>query len=54
MRVKLVKVVMRTPTRPDNGEGSTDREEPGAGARHSPTNEHLIPSAGVLSTVHGR
>ena len=35
------KVTMWTPTRPENGEGSTDREEPGAGARHSPTNEHL-------------
>ena len=53
-RVKLEqasKVVMWTPTRPDNGEGSTDREEPGAGERHSPTNEHLIRSTGVLSTA---
>ena len=53
-RVKLEqasKVVLWTPTRPGNGEGSTDREEPGAGARHSPTNEHLIRSTGVLSTA---
>jgi hypothetical protein len=45
-RVKLEqasKVVMWTPTRPDNGEGCTDREETGAGARNSPTNEHLNP-----------
>ena len=45
-RVKLEqasKVVMWTPTRPGNGEGSTDREETGAGARNSPTNEHLNP-----------
>jgi len=39
---------MWTPTRPDIGEGSTDREEPGAGERHSPTNEHLIRSTGVF------
>jgi hypothetical protein len=38
------KVVMWTPTRPDNGEGSTDREETRAGTRNSPTNEHLIRS----------
>src|SRR5215468_6620656 len=42
---------MWTPTRPDNGEGSTDREETRAGTRHSPTNEHLIRSTGVLSTA---
>ena len=45
------KVVMWTPTRPDNGEGSTDREETRAGTRNSPTNEHLIRSTGVLSTA---
>jgi hypothetical protein len=45
------KVVMWMPTRPGNGEGCTDREEPGAGARQSPTNEHLIRSTGVLSTA---
>ena len=53
-RVKLEqasKVVMWTPTRPDNGEGSTDREETRAGTRNSPTNEHLIRSTGVLSTA---
>jgi hypothetical protein len=42
MRVKLVKVVMRMPTRPDSLEGSMGREETRAGARNSPTNEHLI------------
>jgi hypothetical protein len=41
--------VMWTPTRPDIGEGSTDREETRAGTRNSPTNEHLIRSTGVLS-----
>jgi hypothetical protein len=53
-RVKLEqasKVVMWTPTRPDIGEGCTDREETGAGTRNSPTNEHLIRSTGVLSTA---
>ena len=53
-RVKLEqasKVVMWTPTRHGNGEGSTDREEPGAGARYSPTNEHLFRSTGVVSTA---
>jgi len=53
-RVKLEqasKVVMWTPTRPDNGEGSTDREESRAGARNSPTNEHLIRSTGVVNTA---
>ena len=42
---------MWTPTRPDNGEGNTDREETRAGTRNSPTNEHLIRSTGVLSTA---
>jgi hypothetical protein len=53
-RVKLEqasKVVMWTPTRHGNGEGSTDREETRAGTRNSPTNEHLIRSTGVLSTA---
>jgi hypothetical protein len=45
------KEVMWAPTRPENGEGSTDREETGAGTRNSPTNEHLIRSTGVLSTA---
>jgi len=39
------------PTRPDNGEGCTDREEARAGTRNSPTNEHLVRSTGVLSTA---
>ena len=43
--------MMWTPTRPDNGEGSTDREETRAGTRNSPTNEHLIRSTGVVSTA---
>ena len=53
-RVKLEqasKVVMWMPTRHGNGEGCMDREETGAGTRHSPTNEHLIRSTGVLSTA---
>jgi hypothetical protein len=53
-RVKLEqasKGVMWMPTRHGNGEGCTDREEPGAGTRHLPTNEHLIRSTGVLSTA---
>jgi hypothetical protein len=35
-------VKMWTPTRLRNGEGSTGREETGAGTRNSATNEHLI------------
>src|SRR5215469_7683857 len=53
-RVKLEqasKVVMWTPTRHDNGEGSMDREETRTGTRNSPTNEHLIQSTGVMSTA---
>ena len=53
-RVKLEqasKVTMWTPTRHENGEGSTDREETGAGTRNSATNEHLILSTGVSSTA---
>jgi hypothetical protein len=53
-RVKLEqasKVVMWTPTDHGNGDGSTGREETGPGARHSPANEHLIRSTGVLSTA---
>src|SRR5215475_5678620 len=42
---------MWMPTRPEIGEGCTDREETGAGTRNSPTNEHLIRSTGVLSTA---
>ena len=50
-RVKLEqasKVKMWTPTRLRNGEGSTDREETGAGTRNSATNEHLIRPTGVM------
>jgi hypothetical protein len=53
-RVKLEqasKVKMWMPTRLRNGEGGTDREEPGAGVRHSATNEHLNRSTGVVSTA---
>ena len=53
-RVKLEqasKVKMWMPTRLRNGEGRTDREEPGAGVRHSATNEHLNRSTGVVSTA---
>ncbi len=39
------------PTRPSGGEGCTGREEPGAGSRHSSTNEHLIRSTGVVNTA---
>ena len=53
-RVKLEqasKVKSWMPTRLRNGEGCTDREEPGAGARHETTNTHLIRSTGVVSTA---
>jgi hypothetical protein len=53
-RVKLEqasKVKMWTPTRLRNGEGSTGREESGAGTRKLATNEHLIRSTGVVSTA---
>ena len=45
------KVKLWMPTRPRGGEGCTGREEPGAGARHSSTNEHLIRSTGVVNTA---
>jgi len=38
--------VIWTPTHPGNGEGSTDREEPGAGARQKATIEHLSGPSG--------
>ena len=44
-------MTMWTPTRHDNGEGRTDGKKPGAGARKSTTNEHLIRSTGVVSTA---
>jgi len=53
-RVKLEqasKAAMWTPTRRKTGEGSTDGEEPGAGARHDPNRQALIGSAGVVSTA---
>ena len=53
-RVKLEqasKAAMWTPTRPKIGEGSTDGEEPGAGARHNHNRRALIGSAGVVSTA---
>ena len=54
MRVKLEqasKAAMRTPTRRKIGEGSTDRESPGAGARHHDNHRVPIRSAGVVSTA---
>src|ERR1035437_6412834 len=53
-RVKLEqasKAAMWTPTRPSTGEGRTDGEEPGAGAR--PHDNHRAPrrSTGVGSTA---
>src|ERR1017187_6630018 len=53
-RVKLEqasKAAMWMPTRPEIGEGRTNREEPGAGARHS--DNHRVPnrSTGVVSTA---
>src|ERR1700730_14775895 len=51
MRVKseqAPKAVMWTPTRRETGEGSTDREEPGAGARQHDNHRAPIRSAGVV------
>jgi hypothetical protein len=45
------KVKLWMPTRPSGGEGCTGREEPGAGSRHSSTNEHLVRSTGVVNTA---
>jgi hypothetical protein len=42
---------MWTPTRRKTGEGSTDREEPSAGARHDDNHRAPIRSAGVVSTA---
>src|SRR5215472_9168758 len=54
-RVKLEqasKVVMWTPTRPTNGEGSTDREgAPRGNAQLVNQRAHLIRSTGVVSTA---
>src|ERR1039458_7479253 len=53
-RVKLEqasKAAMWTPTRRKTGEGRTDGEEPGAGARHHDNRRALIGSTGVVSTA---
>jgi hypothetical protein len=53
-RVKLEqasKAAMWTPTRPETGEGRTDGEEPGAGARQTHNQTAPIGSTGVVSTA---
>jgi hypothetical protein len=45
------KAVMWTPTRRKIGEGRTDREEPGAGARYDDNHRAPIRSTGVVSTA---
>ena len=53
-RVKLEqasKTAMWMPTRRGNGEGGTDREEPGAGARHEENHHAPMRSTGVVSTA---
>jgi hypothetical protein len=53
-RVKLEqasKTAMWTPTRRENGEGSTDWEETGARSRHHDNHRAPIWSAGVVSTA---
>src|ERR1700681_3938030 len=47
------KAVMWTPTRREIGEGSMEREEPGAGARHHDNHRAPGQSAGV-GTQHAR
>src|SRR5271170_2032704 len=42
---------MWTPTRPRIGEGGTDGEEPGAGARQTDNQRAPIGSTGVVSTA---
>jgi hypothetical protein len=54
IRVKLEqasKAAMWTPTRHKIGEGSTDREEPGAGARQHDNRCVPVRSTGVVSTA---
>src|SRR5438270_12190999 len=54
IRVKLEqasKAAMWTPTRPETGEGRTDGEEPGAGARQHDNHRALRRSTGVVSTA---
>jgi hypothetical protein len=53
-RVKLEqasKAAMWTPTRRKTGESGTNREEPGAGARHCSNHYAPIRSTGVVSTA---
>src|SRR5271156_4818811 len=53
-RVKLEqasKAAMWTPTRRKIGEGRTDGDEPGAGARHNDNRQVPIGSTGVVSTA---
>src|ERR1035437_2641575 len=53
-RVKLAqapKAALWIPIRRESGEGSTDREEPGAGARHHDNHRAPIRSTGVVSTA---
>src|SRR5450755_1412296 len=45
------KAAMWMPIRRESGEGSTDREEPGAGARHHDNHRAPIRSTGVVSTA---
>ena len=45
------KAAMWTPTRPKNGEGRTDREEPGAGTRFHDNRHAPIRSSGVVNTA---
>jgi hypothetical protein len=45
------KAVMWTPTRRKTGEGGTDGEEPGAGARQPDKHRAPIRSTGVVSTA---
>src|ERR1039457_4270468 len=54
MRVKLEqapKAAMWMPIRRESGEGSTDREEPGAGVRQHDNHRAPIRSTGVVSTA---
>ena len=48
------KVPMWTPTRRRSGEGRTDREEPGAGARSHDNHRALVRSTGVVGTALGK
>src|ERR1035438_6543080 len=50
-REQASKAAMWTPPRRKIGEGGTDGEEPGAGARHNDNRRALIGSTGVVSTA---